>query len=1043
MRVLYLQGFDAGGLVSAVDKTCAAIARGDLRSADVRKLRGDGTYHRARLNDSDRLLLQFVRHHGETVCLVLEVIVRHAYDKSRFLRGAQVPDDALETAYEPTTLLSEAAPTLRYLDPARTEFRMLDKPLCFDDAQEAALRARPPLVVVGSAGSGKTALLLQAMRTHRGSVAYVTESRWLAESARTLYVANGGAPDDQDASFLSLMHMVESIAVPPGPIVSWRAFRGFFAERSAGSRVLREAGAHAILEELRGVLTAEPEGPHSREAYRALGVKQSLFGVEQRDAIYDFFLAYRDWLVRQGLSEPNLLAHALLGRVEPVWDFVVVDEVQDLTNAQLALVLATLRPHAGFILAGDANQIVHPNYFSWARVKSLFWRGRGALDEDQAVHLLRMSYRNSERVTDVANRLLALKVHCYGSIDRESNRLMQSLPGDAGATLVLRAGGPGARALAERCRVSNEVAVLVLREEHKAEAQRTYRTPLVFSIVEAKGLEYRTVVLHRLISGASERYAALAAGVSASDLQTDELRYRRARDKTDKSLEADKFFVNALYVALTRAVHDVVAVEDDPAHPLLVLLGLQGQDSADDVAVHKASREDWQREASRLEAQGKSEQAEAIRRDVLQQKPVPWQVYDRAWLGALLGPPSKVAALSVRSRDQLREYAYLHDDPDLLLQVDPLRGVVEATLPLPTWVRGHTAYGWPPVDSEATRNRALALLLGLPLKGEREVFDQRRPQVVPAALSRCVGKSRDELLRDTERHGTDHRTMFGLTQLMLAAYRNDLAWIDALIERGATLGPLDTYGRGALGWALLGARDRGDLGSLGELWERLAPASIDVEVDGQAVQLGREMPEFLVLQFAIAEHSRMLRQRHDLSYYDASSPDGDADQATAGFHVWPTFSSAELCSRWWEAGLPENLLPARRARRAYLNAVLARAERQSTYRPARKLWQRVRHGRYCLSPTLRLRVRDEVGVDHWRDLRELLGLAQQANLRRATYARLTGDLYRAEQGAWFGIPVEPVPTPMDVSRRGQLKSAKALPKFTRAGRHGRPSDQGQ
>lgn len=41
------------------------------------------------------------------------------------------------------------------------------------------------------------------------------------------------------------------------------------------------------------------------------------------------------------------------------------------------------RPGAGdaeeaghFLLCGDSNQIVHPNFFSWSQVKSLFWRDR-------------------------------------------------------------------------------------------------------------------------------------------------------------------------------------------------------------------------------------------------------------------------------------------------------------------------------------------------------------------------------------------------------------------------------------------------------------------------------------------------------------------------------------------------------------------------------------------------------------------------------------------------------------------------------------------
>lgn len=52
--------------------------------------------------------------------------------------------------------------------------------------------------------------------------------------------------------------------------------------------------------------------------------------------------------------------------------------MQDLTPAQLDLVLATLKKPGHFLLCGDSNQIVHPNFFSWSQVKSLFWRDRSS-----------------------------------------------------------------------------------------------------------------------------------------------------------------------------------------------------------------------------------------------------------------------------------------------------------------------------------------------------------------------------------------------------------------------------------------------------------------------------------------------------------------------------------------------------------------------------------------------------------------------------------------------------------------------------------------
>ena len=90
---------------------------------------------------------------------------------------------------------------------------------------------------------------------------------------------------------------------------------------------------------------------------------------------------------------------------------------------------------------------------------------------------------------------------------------------------------------------------------------------------------------------------------------------------------------------------------------------------------------------------------------------------------------------------------------------------------------------------------------------------------------------------------------------------------------------------------------------------------------------------------------------------------------------WPHFTSAlvhpdlgprELRSR--QAGFfvdalqlnlthfPLNVLREARRKRTYFNHVLARAEVNSSYVPARRLWQRAAHGLYELNPELRVKL---------------------------------------------------------------------------------------
>jgi hypothetical protein len=74
--------------------------------------------------------------------------------------------------------------------------------------------------------------------------------------------------------------------------------------------------------------------------------------------------------------------------------------------------------------------------------------------------------------------------------------------------------------------------------------------------------------------------------------------------------------------------------------------------------------------------------------------------------------------------------------------------------------------------------------------------------------------------------------------------------------------------------------------------------------------------------------------------------------------------------QWTLEALPPHLWKDRRRKRTYVNQVLARAEVDSSYWPARKLWARTMNGHYLPNPALLLRKGDE-----WRPVYEALSLA--------------------------------------------------------------------
>jgi len=581
--------------------------------------------------------------------------------------------------------------------------------------------------------------------------------------------------------------------------------------------------------------------------------------------------------------------------------------VQDLTNVELSLILRTLASPGQFLLCGDANQIVHPNFFSWAAVKSLFWRDASALlpSGDSQVSVLEVNYRNSQAVTRVANALLKIKHARFGSIDRESNHLVHAAGHEPGTVTVLPDDPKVLADLDARTRQSTEFAVLVLRDEHKEEARRVFRTPLLFSIHEAKGLEYENVILYQMTSSERAAYREVCDGVTTADVAASELRYRRPRDKEDKSLEVYKFFVNALYVALTRAVKSLYLVERERDQPLLRLLEVGSSADASAISAKASTLEDWQREARKLELQGKQEQADAIRAGILKTTPVPWKVLDEAALREVVAKAFAPNSPSAKAKQTLYDFACFYGEPDLARRL-----AEEAS--------------FFPARSFAAQHEAVA-----------------RKQA--AAFG---AKNFKDILWQTERHGVDYRTPMNLTPLMLAAREGNVPLVEALLGRGARVDLVDAFGCGpvhhALGRAYADAsfaRDR-----LGALYDLLAPQHVDLLIDGQLVTLGRHQGEFFLFNamIALAKGS-----------YDHRGRGG--------------ITSAKLTSGAFEA-FPGTVVKPLRKKREYVNGVLARNEVGSNAQYNKKLWQRVRHAHYWPNLGASIRVTGSAGEERWETL---------------------------------------------------------------------------
>ena len=348
------------------------------------------------------------------------------------------------------------------------------------------------------------------------------------------------------------------------------------------------------------------------------------------------------------------------------------------------------------------------------------------------------------------------------------------------------------------------------------------------------------MVLVGMVSGQRAAYAEVCDGVTAKDLYRSELDYRRAKDKTDKSLELYKFYVNALYVAMSRAVQSLTIVEADIGHPIFALLGLQAGE-ARTSGTQASTKEEWAQEARKLELQGKDEQARAIRETFLQGKPVPWTPWSRALIEDLAPKALDPANPSSKLRQTLFDYALWHGQQHWIERLAatpflPAKGLVDLgsfNMAGTTVLKRMTMPEWDRLEAHTRRTVAAT--------------HQRH-------LQAYTTRNFKDILRLCDVHGVDHHTPVGATPLMLAARAGNVPLVQALLAKGADPDRRDEFGHTA--WLHAASRAMAESGfaisGLPALYDLLAPAVLDVQTDGRLVRIEQHQGEYWVLTLMLA-----------------------------------------------------------------------------------------------------------------------------------------------------------------------------------------------
>ncbi|WP_009547802.1 UvrD-helicase domain-containing protein [Crocosphaera subtropica] len=313
--------------------------------------------------------------------------------------------------------------------------------------------------------------------------------------------------------------------------------------------------AYFIWEEIRGVIKGshlETESPLlSLEDYKNKGKNRShVISCEERPEIHNLACWYQKTLSQEKdkkktkkkdkkkrpieyYDEIDLTREALKiirDNKFKQYNLVICDEVQDFAEIQIRLLVEMSKKDSQLIFAGDLNQMISPSGFRWEDLTVNLYN----LDfECEKLNNLTLNFRNIKSLANLSHQLLKLRDRFLDERDT-----LATIEGRNSGELTGLIKHPFSKISNILQEIKAGEGIIVKTEEQKKELQAAFNSKRIFTVEEAKGLEFDTVFLIDFF-------------VEKQNLWDKKLNPKRQLKETEIPELALEF--NLLYVAITRA----------------------------------------------------------------------------------------------------------------------------------------------------------------------------------------------------------------------------------------------------------------------------------------------------------------------------------------------------------------------------------------------------------------------------------------------------------------------------------------------------------
>jgi tetratricopeptide (TPR) repeat protein len=491
-----------------------------------------------------------------------------------------------------TAVFSKLIPIKTLLNPERTDAILSSTKanLLLTQRQMEVLGADRPLLIHGQAGSGKTTLLchrlalsvLSRRTPPPARFVFLSYNEKLVKQAEIdtkeiLREQHNSTESLEGVDFMPLQVFLKRYVPNPGRFeidhyVPFGRFKQYYEIYRRGNpvakRIPSEVAWHGIRSILKGACIPPSRPPLSRTAYMGLARRRRDFPNDMFDDVYDVGEWYqREVIQERGLWDDQDLAWTALDWVTTekernesmlLYDEIFCDEGQDLTEIEFRLLVSLCKqPMVGaqeglqLAFAGDPLQTINPTGFRWSIIGNEVYRVQ---DRPVRLQQLQENFRSDYRIVAFANYIQDVRSHYMG----QSVVAQEAFEKDGDIPQMITADTKEEVSITQKKlgELPPESAVIVWPDEND-EVLRLYQTEDMlskvdpkldlYSISEAKGLEFRLVVLYK--------FASSPEVLKWKDFLV---------EKKTLPLEDEiplLYFLNRLYVAVTRAKSFLVIVD--------------------------------------------------------------------------------------------------------------------------------------------------------------------------------------------------------------------------------------------------------------------------------------------------------------------------------------------------------------------------------------------------------------------------------------------------------------------------------------------------